>query len=147
MRFRPYTPADQAACLAIFDSNAARFFAPGDREEFEAFLQEPRGFFGVLCDGELIVGCGGIGIRPGSDEAVLTWGMIHADFQGRGWGKELALARLRKLAEMPPVTKVVLSTSQEALGFYQKMGFQVVNRVPDGYRPGLDRIRMERPEG
>ena len=107
MRFRPYTPADKAVCLTIFDSNAARFFSPGDREDFAGFLQEPPGFFSVLCDEEKIVGCGGIGIRPGTNEAVLTWGMIHADFQGRGWGNELALARVRKLAEMAPVTKVV----------------------------------------
>src|SRR5437867_7782445 len=132
MSFRPYTPADKAACLAIFDSNAARFFSPSDREDFEAFLQNPPGFFGVLCDEkEMIIGCGGIGVRPGTTHAVLTWGMIHADFQGRGWGKELTLARLRKLADLPAVTKVVLSTTQEAAGFYEKMGFQVLSRALD----------------
>jgi hypothetical protein len=63
--FRSYLPVDRTACLAIFDSNAERYFSPGDREQFLAFLKSPPGFFGVLCDNaDLVVGCGGIGIRP-----------------------------------------------------------------------------------
>jgi ribosomal protein S18 acetylase RimI-like enzyme len=142
MNHRQYTTADREACLAIFDSNAERYFSPADREDFAAFLDSPPGFFGVLED-EHGVGCGGIGVRPGTDCAVMMWGMIHASRHGQGLGKLLALARLRKLADLPPVRKVILNTSGETVGFYQKIGFRVVERIPDGYRRGLDRYRME----
>ena len=78
MHYRAYTPADQAACLAIFDSNAERYFAPYERALFETFLDHPPGFFGVLCeDTGTIVGCGGFGSRDGGETFDLTWGMIH----------------------------------------------------------------------
>ena len=68
MIFRQYTNADREACLAIFDSNAGRYFSPVDQEDFAAFLDAPPGFFGVLLDDTgSVVGCGGIGVRPGTD--------------------------------------------------------------------------------
>jgi ribosomal protein S18 acetylase RimI-like enzyme len=144
MLYRPYTPADRAACLAVFDGNAARFFSPGDREQFAAFLDAPPGFFGVLCDdaGE-VVGCGGVGVRDGGQTAVLTWGMIRADRRGQGLGRQLARARLARVAGLAGVARVVLNTSNEAVGFYRKLGFRVVRHVPDGYRAGLDRYDLE----
>ncbi len=146
MTYRPYSAGDRAACLAIFDSNAARFFSPGDRADFERFLDDPPGVFGVLCDDSgRIVGCGGVGLRPGTTHAVLTWGMIHADRQQRGYGKLLAQERLHRLQQLPDATKVMLHTGQETRGFYEKLGFQVASTAPNGYRPGLDRIEMELP--
>src|SRR5262245_31298649 len=112
MQFRAYTFADELACLAIFHSNAARYFLPGHREQFLAFLQSPPGFFGVLCDDDgQVLGCGGVGVRPGTRDAVLTWGMIHANRHGRGVGSLLLLERLRRLKKMLDVDRVVLHTS------------------------------------
>ena len=63
MHYRAYEPRDRPACLAIFDSNAARYFAPGDREAFASFLEAPVPFYGVLCDDQgTVVACGGL--RP-----------------------------------------------------------------------------------
>jgi ribosomal protein S18 acetylase RimI-like enzyme len=146
MLYRPYTPDDRPACLAIYDSNAERFFAPGDRENFGAFLDRGQGFFGVLCDDAgAVIGCGGIGIRSDGKLAVLTWGMVHASRHKQGLGRTLAQARLRKLSDMPQVEKVVLNTSSETVGFYKKLGFRVVRFVPNGYREGLDRYDLELP--
>jgi ribosomal protein S18 acetylase RimI-like enzyme len=140
MLYRPYTSVDIDACLAIYDSNAERFFSPGDRDDFLAFLRSPPGFFGVLCDDAgNVVGCGGVGTRDEGRTAVLTWGMVHASLHGRGLGKQLAVQRLLRLCAMPGVEKVLLNTSQETVGFYEKLGFIVVRHQPDGYRQGLDR--------
>jgi ribosomal protein S18 acetylase RimI-like enzyme len=145
--FRPYAPADRAACLAILDSNVPRYFAAADRPQFAAFLDEPVGFFGVLCDDRgAPIGCGGIApSRASARVAVLTWGMIHADHHRRGWGRVLLQTRLARLAEMPAVDRVVLHTTAAAAGFYRRFGFHEVARVPDGYGPGIDRYEMERP--
>jgi ribosomal protein S18 acetylase RimI-like enzyme len=145
MIYRPYTPADRDACLSVFDSNAARFFSPGDRAEFAQFLEAPPGFYGILCDDAgVVVGCGGIASAKDDPQvAALTWGMVHADHHGRGWGRFLTHARLRRLAEMPDVQRVVLHTSQETAGFYRTLGFREVKVTPNGYREGLDRHDLE----
>jgi ribosomal protein S18 acetylase RimI-like enzyme len=146
MHYRAYHPADRAACLAIYDSNAERFFAPGDRDVFAAFLDAPQGFFGVLCeDSGAVIGCGGIGTRDDGQTAVLTWGMVRADRHGQGLGRTLALARLLRLLDLPQVMRVTINTSNQTVGFFEKLGFRVVKVTPDGYRAGLDRYDLELP--
>src|SRR5262249_24938432 len=87
MLYRAYTPPDRDVCLAIFDSNAERYFSPRDRAAFAAFLDDPPGFFGVLCDDDgVVVGCGGVGTRDDGKTAVLTWGMVRRDRHGQGFG-------------------------------------------------------------
>lgn len=142
MLYRAYTPADRDACLAVFESNLERYFSASDRETFAGFIDDPDGFYGVLCDGGAVVGCGGVG-QNDDRTGVLTWGMVEARLHGRGLGKALTLARLRMLLDTPGVERVVLNTSHETLGFYLKLGFRLVRHLPDGYRPGLDRCDME----
>jgi ribosomal protein S18 acetylase RimI-like enzyme len=144
MLYRAYTPADRAACLGIFDSNAERYFSPSDRADFERFLEAPPGFFGVLCDdGGTVVACGGVGVRDEGRTAVLMWGMVPAHSHGHGLGRALTLARLDRVKDMPGVGRVVMNTSHETVGFYRKMGFEIVKHCADGYRPGLDRYDLE----
>jgi len=77
--FRPYTAADRAACLAIFDTNVPAYFAADERESFAAFLDRGHDYY-VLCDGDgAPVGCGGVRVRPDGRTAILRWGMIRAE--------------------------------------------------------------------
>ncbi|HYV37792.1 MAG TPA: GNAT family N-acetyltransferase [Gemmataceae bacterium] len=144
MQYRAYTSADRQACLAIFDSNAERFFAPHERAYFETFLESPSGFFGVLCDDQgSVVGCGGFGSRDDGTTVDLTWGMIHSSRQSQGLGKFLAFARFKRLADFPNLQKVKMNTSNETVGFFLKLGFHVVEHISHGYRQGLDRYELE----
>jgi ribosomal protein S18 acetylase RimI-like enzyme len=144
--YRPWTPSDRDRCLAVFDSNLPRYFAPADRVPFVEFLARPVGFFGVLTDGDALIGCGGIApVDAAGQVAVLTWGMIDAGRHRQGWGRRLTWARLRRLMELPAVLAVALKTSHETIGFYEKLGFRTTKFTPHGYRPGLHRHDMELP--
>ena len=44
---RPYTSADEAAYLAVLESNIPTFFAPSDVEDFRQFLRSPSGAYFV----------------------------------------------------------------------------------------------------
>ena len=145
MPFRAYNAADRDGCLAVYDSNAGRFFSPGDRDDLLRFLAAPSGAYGVLTDeAGQIVGCGGVAAdRQDARTAVLTWGMVRADRHGRGLGRLLLLARLRLALELPNVARVVCHTSQLTAGFYRKYGFRDVRILADGYGKGLDRHDME----
>jgi ribosomal protein S18 acetylase RimI-like enzyme len=145
MLIRSYANADREACLAIFDGNARRFFSPGDRPQFEGFLDAPPGFYGVLTDeAGTVVGCGGIAISKGSPRvAVLTWMMVDAARHGQGCGRALCRACLARLRDWPDVGSVALHTSNLTVGFFRKLGFRDLTMVAQGYREGLDRYDME----
>lgn len=143
MRFQPYTPADRDACLAIFDANTPRSFAPSERADFLRWLEQPAGRYGVLLDeGGSVVGCGGIEIGPGGSVTGLVWAMLAPSHQRRGLGRRLVEERLRWIAAIPEAREIRMDTSQHALGFYEKVGFRVIEYQEDGYGPGLHRFDL-----
>jgi ribosomal protein S18 acetylase RimI-like enzyme len=142
MRYRAYQPGDLAACLEILASNQERYFSPGDRERLVGFLANLPGFYGVVEAAQgRVIACGGYAIDGAL--AALTWGMVHADRHGQGIGRFLLKKRLRRIAEVPGIERIVMNTSQEVLGFYEKMGFKKVKHTPNGYSPGLNRWDLE----
>ena len=141
---RKYSNADRSFCINILESNTPRYFTYQDREDFCAFLEAPPGIYNVLEDDEdAIIGCGGISTRKQGQEGILTWGMIHATRQRQGWGRYLTLARFSQLSEISSVKTITLNTSQETVGFYEKLGFHTTAFTPDYYSIGLHRYDME----
>lgn len=143
LRTRAFEPADLEACLAIFDSNVPEFFLQVERAEYAAYLRALPGPYLVLEDGRgAVVGCGGHAVRPGSRVADLCWGMVRRDLHGTGLGTTLAHARLEAALSDKSVGEVALNTSQHTRGFYERLGFNTVEVVRDGYGPGLDRCEL-----
>ena len=140
---RPYTAADREACLAVFDSNVPRYFIRAERDTFAKFLDELPGPYLVIEDDDgNVVGCGGYaqGEEPG--RADLCWGMVRQDKHRRGFGRTLIHARIDAAKRDAAVRVIALNTSQHTTGFYERFGFHVTGREPDGYGPGLDRCEM-----
>lgn len=141
-RPRAYRPADRSACLALFDSNVPDFFTEGERAEFEAFLDDLPGPYLVLeLDGRLVA-CGGHALRDDGRIADLCWGMVRGDLHGRGLGRTLTAARLESALADERVQAILLNTSQHTVGFYERLGFELISVKADGYAPGLDRCDM-----
>lgn len=145
---RPYRAEDRAACLAIFDGNVPKFFAPDERADFVTFLDRPERSeapYLVLEEAGAVIACGGLtpGAAPGAVH--LSWGMVTRGRQRDGIGTRLTEARLALARAMPGVTKLHLETSQHGQGFYARFGFILTRVIPDGFGPGLDRWDMVRP--
>lgn len=145
LTFREYTPSDLEGCLEVFDSNIPEFFSQPEREDFINFLDDLPGRYGVVVDGSgRIVGCGGVATsRTDPHGANLTWGMVHRSLHRNGIGRVLTQERLAWAAQLPNVSVVSLNTSHLTEAFYEKFGFRTVQRIPNGYREGLDRCDME----
>jgi ribosomal protein S18 acetylase RimI-like enzyme len=141
--FRPYTPADEAACLALFDSNTPRFFGPDERAGFAAFLKRPPCPFFVVEAETLIIACGGYGQQPEGGEIVLAWGMVRADLHRQGAGTFLLQERLKRIFQENPAAKVVIDTSQHSQSFFARFGFHATRLTENYYAPGLHRVDME----
>lgn len=140
VRVRPYVEADREVCLEVFDSNVPGSFRSWERDGFAGFLDDLPGPFLVLEDkaGE-VLGCGGVAAEPDGSGS-LCWGMVRRDRQGEGLGRLLLEARVERLLALEGVRTVRLETIPETTGFFKRMGFQVVEREPDGYAPGMDRV-------
>ena len=142
---RAYAAEDRRACLLAFESNVPRYFREEERPGFESFLDALPGPYFVLLDAEgEVVGCGGYALRSESAVADLCGGMVLRDRQGEGRGRALTEMRLERALAHPGVRSLALETSQHTVGFYERLGFRVAGTEPDGYAPGLDRVRMER---
>ena len=144
IRVRDYSPADRAACLAVFESNVHGSFLPSERAEFETFLNELPGPYFVLVEpmSGRIVACGGYAISPGSTTADLCWGMVERGRQGLGLGRMLTEIRLQRVRKDSDATAVALRTSQQTRGIYERLGFSCDRTVPDGIAPGMDTCEM-----
>lgn len=144
MIFANYTPEHhKAGCLAAFDSNVPHYFDTSERQDFETFLDQEAGDYVVMLEDNKVIGCGGVALN--NDEAVLCWGLLHADWHGRGLGRALLEQRLKMAEAMPQARRIVCATSQHTEAFYAKKGFITQRRINDGWAPGLHRIEMVKP--
>jgi GNAT superfamily N-acetyltransferase len=145
---RPYAPSDAPACLAIFDGNTPRFFAPSERGEFAAYLAAPGGGLLVAeAPGAGVVGVGGYYLRAAggsAPEGGLAWGMVARAWHRRGVGGALLAARLDALWRQGAGAASV-RTSQHSRGFFERAGFALVRAVPGGFGPGIDLVELRLP--
>lgn len=119
------------------------FFTPEELDLFRSFLNALPGPYLVVRDpGRRIVGCGGYAFRESGTVADMCWGMVRQDLHGLGIGKTLTGARIERIKRGGSVREITLNTSQHTLGFYQRLGFEVVEVLTDGYAEGLDRCEM-----
>jgi GNAT superfamily N-acetyltransferase len=142
----PYEPAYRHSCLTIFESNQPRFFSEPEKKDFEEWLDSGalKDYFVLLLDGEAIA-CGGIFFEPERRTAGLSWGMVHATYHGKGYGKLFTGFRVGLIRQKYPGFRCVIDTSHHTEKFYEKFGFRTVSIEQDGYAPGLHKHWMEIP--
>jgi N-acetylglutamate synthase-like GNAT family acetyltransferase len=139
---RAYRSEDRQACLDILAENTPEYFVPGDRDSLDGFLAAIPGPFFVGEERGSIVVCGGWAMDAG-DVAILTWGMVHRALHRRGIGRSMLRFRLGSIKADGRANLVRLHTVQLVQGFFAREGFGVVDVMPAGFGPGLDRVTME----
>jgi GNAT superfamily N-acetyltransferase len=139
-----YTSVFRERCIEIFKSNLPKFFAPEELQLFADFLDHDieDDYYVVQEDG-LVLACGGIFLDEGTDEAGLSWGMVHAEHHLKGIGKLFTQYRIDLLKKVYPGKNYKIDTSQHTAGFYEKNGFKTVGIVPDGFGKGIDKYMMK----
>lgn len=143
MKIINYTKIFREDCIEIFRSNLPKFFAIEELQLFENFLDDDteENYFVVKIDGQ-VVGCGGFFLDTRDNMAGLSWGMVHADYHGRGIGKAFTQYRIDLLKKTYPTLPYKIETSQHTAEFYKKNGFRTVDVVPDGFGKGIDKYTM-----
>ena len=96
----------------------------------------------MLVRADQVVACGGLGLNEATGHATLDWGMVTRALHGQGIGRQLTQARLDQARATPGLSAVTLATSQHTQGFYAGFGFVMIQIIPDGFGPGIDRWDM-----
>ena len=143
--FRPYSPSDLDACLALFDANCPEFFAPNERADYLQFLQNsPNGYELCLLNGE-VAGAFGLMGKAGPRRS-LNWILLDPKFHGRGAGRAI-MQRVMALAASIGVEVVDIAASHKSAPFFAKFGAVSLRVIDNGWGPGMHRVDMELPPG
>lgn len=144
MKWRDYQLEDQEACLEIFRSNVPTYFAAHELSDVRRLLE------GMFCPylvienkQQKIIASGGIWIASAEQSATLCWVMVERQWHGKGAGRFVVLQLLNLLRRFPFVTLVKLDTSQHAVAFYEKFGFEKCGFIENYYAEGLHRYDMK----
>ncbi|MFK8050819.1 MAG: GNAT family N-acetyltransferase [Halioglobus sp.] len=141
LTFRPYTKADQRACLTIFDANCPEYFAPNERADYLAFLDTcPVGY--ELCEvtGKVM---GAFGVFDRGEKAKdLNWILLDPSSQGRGIGSAI-MTRVSSLALAADRHLVHIAASHKSAPFFAKFGAEVISVTDHGWGSGMHRHDME----
>ena len=142
-RVRRYCASDRIACLALFRSNLPRSFTRPEYGDFSKFLKtQSVPYFVVVDERDHPVACGGHALDRKQRTATLCWGLVGREWQHRGLGKLLLLYRLARISRLGDIDRVLMDTSEHAVGFFKKYGFRVLRTTPNGYRRGLHQLDL-----
>lgn len=152
---RPYRRGDENGMAALVartlrvsskDDYPADYIEDAVREHCpEFFLEhEKDAHFYVLCDGDRLVGCGGItGYWGSSTESYLLTIFVLPEYQRKGLGRRI-IAALEDDEYFRRAWRTEVGSSLTAVDFYRKLGYVCKNGVttPDEY--GVVRLEKKR---
>lgn len=144
---RPDTP-DAMALIEELETHLASLYPAASRHGFsvEKLLREEVAFFLLRADGTPAA-CGGIKLF-GTDYGELKRMYVRPAFRGRGFGKVM-LDHLAGHARQHGVSLLRLETGihqREAIGLYERMGFQRIPPFPPYWEDPLSRCYEKRLE-
>lgn len=140
---RPYHPNDELEILNLLDLNTPKYFSADERDDLIDYLNHHIEQYFVLELEGIIVGSGGINFSEDKTVGKISWDLFHPEYQGKGLGSQLTNYRIELLKCLDHIQTISVRTSQVAYVFYQKMGFELLEVVPDYWAKGFDLYRME----
>jgi [ribosomal protein S18]-alanine N-acetyltransferase len=139
IQIRDYKAEDLNACVELMRLNIPTYFSTEEEPGFAAYLlKEREEYFVAEAEGK-IVGCAGINSEGST--GIISWDIIHPDFQGKGIGSALLLFRLNIIKKKYSDARV--RTAQNTFEFYGKYGFKLNKIVKDFWADGYDLYQME----
>ena len=140
---RPYTPADKEQVLQIFRLNIPAYFSTEEEEGLSNYLDHELELYYVIDVDGRVIGSGGINFEDEKRTGIISWDIIHPDYQGKKLGSKLVRHRLEVLNGMDQIELIRVRTAQFTEGFYARQGFQLVEVIKDYWAKGYDLYRME----
>ncbi|HSJ02298.1 MAG: GNAT family N-acetyltransferase [Verrucomicrobium sp.] len=129
---REFQPEDRDACVAIYASNE-EFLPPGMSESFGHWLDLGTSYLLVIEQAGEVVACGGLEIDGDKNANGAHYGLVRKDRHRLGLGTLLTLTRLALVPSDHDPAFVGLETSIRTEPFYQRFGFERLNKPVSRY--------------
>ncbi|MCF6360106.1 MAG: GNAT family N-acetyltransferase [Cyclobacteriaceae bacterium] len=140
---KSYSPEYKLDLLHLLRLNTPHYFNQSEEIDLIKYLDEQIEDYYVIELNNKIIGCGGINYEPDKNAAIISWDIIHPDFQRKGLGKEILTYRIDRIKKMGIYPQVIVRTSQFTNKFYEKNGFKLIETVKDYWAKGIDLYYME----
>ena len=134
MDIRPFTKTDDAAVIRLWERcELSRPWNDPHRDIRRKLAVRPDLFLVGAISGEVV---GSVMVGYDGHRGWINYLAVDPDFRKRGFGRLLmAEAELRLLREgCPKVNLQVRSTNPEVVAFYQRLGYEIEERVSMGKR-------------
>lgn len=142
MIIREYIDTDKDAVLELLRLNTPAYFSPEEEKDFIGYLaDEIEKYYVVELDGT-IVACAGFNLSEDKTVAMLSWDMVHPEYQGKGVGFALTKFRIERMKEIEGVKTISVRTSQFVYPFYEKFGLILREVKKDYWAEGYDMYRL-----
>lgn len=143
IQIRNYNPKDKNALLELLRLNTPTYFSPEEESDFISYLDKHILAYFVIEFENVIIGCGGINVTENQKTGVISWDIIHPNFQGKGIGKQLLEHRINFLKTNYLLDEIIVRTSQHTVDFYHKSGFELQEITKDYWAKGFDLYLMK----
>ncbi len=143
---RSYIASDKPTLLNLIRANTPTYFDKVEETDFEKYLDNELEDYFVIEKNGNVIGCGGINYEPESKTAIISWDLIHPDFQHQSLGKKLLLYRINKIKErttFDSIDSIIVRTSQFTNRYYEKFGFKLEEVVKSYWAKGIDLYFMK----
>src|SRR5699024_2402076 len=103
---REYESKDKNEVIHLIRLNTPKYFATGEEEDLNEYLEIKRELYYVLLSNEKIVGCGGINFAEKKTIGKISWDIFHPEYQGKSLGTRLLNYRIERLRAFKSVKKI-----------------------------------------
>lgn len=141
-KIRNYKKKDKDSILQLIDINTPKYFALEEKKDLVYYLDNELEDYFVIEQSGQVIGCGGVNYEDDFKTGIISWDIIHSNFQGRGIGRQLLNHRIDLLRSKKTVNKIVVRTSQLTDKFYEKSGFHLQDVKKDYWAEGFDLYYM-----
>ena len=139
---RRYKTEDKNELIELIRLNTPQYFDPSEETDLSNYLDNELETYFVIEADHQIVGCGGINYEANATIGIISWDIIHPNYQGKGIGKKLLLHRIKVLKDNHQIKYIRVRTSQHTDKFYDKCGFKLEFITKDYWAKGFDLYQM-----
>lgn len=140
---RPYVKDDAVQLIELMKLNVPSFFDERELADFKYYLENELELYFVAELHNQLIGSGGINFNYPEKIGIISWDIIHPNFQRMGIGSSLLHHRLNILQSTIEIESIQVRTSQMTYKFYEKCGFNLEKIVPDYWAKGYDLYSMK----
>lgn len=140
---RSFNSQDREAILGLLRVNTPKYFAPEEEKDLSFYLDNEIEYYYIIEFNGAMVGSGGFNFAGTQEDCKISWDILHPDYQRKSLGSFLLNYRMEKLKSLKALKTVTVRTSQHAYQFYEKAGFELIEKVEDFWAKGYDLYKME----